>query len=79
MDVRTPEVGEVLVCYFKRPGVEIRAEVLSVDRERRIVRVRMDGKEYGSLSGTAKAVAGTSQNGRIYWGPKKQVAKSRDD
>ena len=39
----------------------------------------MDGKEYGSLSGAASAAAGTSQNGWIYWGLKKQVAKSRDD
>ena len=32
----------------------------------------MDGKEYGSLSGAATAAAGTSQNGWIYWGLKKQ-------
>ena len=75
MDVRVPEVGEVLVHRFRRRDGEVRAEVVSVDRERRIVRVRMDGKEYASLSAAAKAVAGTSQNGWIYWGLKKQMPK----
>ena len=37
----------------------------------------MDGKEYASLSGAAKAVAGTSQNGWMYWGLKKQTSKGR--
>ena len=73
MDVRTPEVGEVLVHRFRRREGEVRAEVVSVDPERRSVRVRVDGKEYGSLSAAAKAVAGTSQNGWIYWGLKKQT------
>ena len=78
MDVRMPEVGEVLVHRFRRRDGEARAEVVYVGRERRIVRVRMDGKEYGSLSGAAKAAAGTSQNGWIYWGLKNQAAKGRD-
>ena len=72
MDARMPEVGEVLVHRFRRREGEVRAEVVSVDPERRSVRVRVDGKEYGSLSGAAKAAAGTSQNGWIYWGLKKQ-------
>ena len=79
VEVSVPEVGEVLIHRFRRRDGEVRAEVIYVDRERRIVRVRMDGKEYGSLSGAAKAAAGTSQNGWIYWGLKKQMAKSRDD
>ena len=75
MDARMPEVGEVLVHRFRRREGEVRAEVVGVDRERRAVWVRMEGKEYGSLSGAAKAAAGTSQNGWIYWGLKKQAAK----
>ncbi len=66
MDVRIPEVGEALVHRFRRREGEIRAEVVSVDPERRAVRVRMDGKEYASLSAAAKAAAGTPQNGWIY-------------
>ena len=74
MDARMPEEGEVLVHRFRRRPGEVRAEVVSVDLERRTVRVRMDGKEYASLSAAAKAVAGTSQNGWVYWGLKKQAA-----
>lgn len=76
--MRMPEVGEALVHRFRRRDGEVRAEVVYVGREHRIVRVRMDGKEYASLSGAAKAVAGTSQNGWIYWGLKNQAAKGRD-
>ena len=67
-----------LVHRFRRRDGEVRTEVVYVDRERRIVRVRMDGREYGSLSGAAKVAAGTSQNGWIYWGLKKQAAHGRD-
>ena len=77
MERRMPEVGEVLVHRFRLRDGEVRAEVVSVDRESRSVKVRMDGKEYPSLSAAAKAVAGTSQNGWIYWGLKKQVSRSR--
>ncbi len=73
MNARIPEVGEVLVHRFRLRAGEVRAEVVSVDRERRTVTVRMDGKEYSSLSAAAKVVAGTSQNGWIYWGLKKQA------
>ena len=45
VEVRVPEVGEVLVHRFRRRDGEVRTEVVYVDRERRIVRVRMDGKE----------------------------------
>ena len=67
-----------LVHRFRRRDGEVRTEVVYVDRERRIVRVRMDGREYGSLSGAAKVAAGTSQNGWVYWGLKKQAAHGRD-
>ena len=77
MDARLPTVGEVLVHRFRRRPGEVRSEVVSVDQERRIVRVRMDGKEYSSLSAAAKAVAGTTQNGWVYWGLKKQTARVR--
>ena len=54
---------------------------MSVDPDNRsVIRVRMDGKEYPSLSAAAKVAAGgTSQNGWIYWGLKKQVARVRNN
>ena len=77
MDARMPTVGEVLVHRFrKRPG-EVRATVVSVDRERRAVSVRLQGKEYPSLSAAAKAADGTRQNGWVYWGLKKQVVQKK--
>ena len=77
MDTRMPVVGEVLVHRFRRREGEVRAEVISVDSETKSVKVMMNGKEYPSLSAAAKAVAGTSQNGWIYWGLKKQVPRVR--
>ena len=78
MGPRIPTVGEVLVHRFRRRTGEVRAEVTSVDRESRAVKVRMDGREYTSLSAAAKAVSGSSQNGWIYWGLKKQTTRRRD-
>ena len=75
MDARIPTVGEVLVHRFRRRTGEVRAEVVSVDAERRSVRVRLDGKEYPTLSAAAKAAAGTGQNGWVYWGLKKQAVR----
>ena len=72
MEARIPEVGEVLVHRFRRRPGEVRAVVTSVDRERRAVTVRVDGTNYRSLSTAAKAIAGTNQNGWVYWGLKKQ-------
>ena len=77
MTVRIPDVGEVLVHRFlRRPG-EVQAVVLSVDREKRSVVVEVYGKEYASLSAAASAVGGTSQNGWIFWGLKRQKAQHR--
>ena len=78
MEPRIPNVGEVLVHHFRlRPG-EVQAEVVSVDPDRPSVRVRMDGVEYPSLSAAANAAArGTTQNGWIFWGLKKQPVKRR--
>ena len=78
MEARIPEVGEVLVHRFRRRPGEVRAEVTSVDRGRRAVMVRVDGKEYASLSAAAEAISGSSQNGWVYWGLKKQQARRRD-
>ena len=75
MDVRIPALGEVLVHNFRRREGEVRAEVIGVDLERPSVKVRMDGKEYPSLSAAAKAAAGTTQNGWVYWGLKKQAPR----
>ena len=76
VDARIPRVGEVLVHRFRLREGDIRAEVVSVDPETRSVSVKMNGKVYASLSAAAKTAAGgTSQNGWIYWGLKKQVPK----
>ena len=77
MDARMPVVGEILVHRFRRQPGEVRAEVISVDEVTRSVRVRIGGKEYASLSAAAKAIAGTNENGWVYWGLKKQVARPR--
>ena len=78
MDTRMPTVGDVLVHRFRRREGEVRAEIISVDSEPRSVKVRMNGKEYSSLSAAARVAAGgTSQNGWIYWGLKKQVSRPR--
>ena len=79
MEARIPAVGEVLVHRFRRRPGEVRAEVTSVDRERRAVKVRVDGKEYASLSAAAEAISGSSQNGWVYWGLKKQRPRRRSE
>ena len=72
MEVRIPAVGEVLVHRFRgRPG-EVHAIVVSVNQEPPSVAVRVEGKEYPSLSAAASAISGTNQNGWTYWGLKKQ-------
>ena len=76
MEVRIPAVGEILVHRFRRQPGEVQAVVVSVDRENQSVAVEVDGKEYPSLSAAASAISGTSQNGWIYWGLKKQTAKT---
>ena len=63
--------ADIAVGYFF-------VSVISVDSEPRSVKVRMNGKEYSSLSAAARVAAGgTSQNGWIYWGLKKQVSRPR--
>ena len=75
MNVRIPAVGEVLVHRFRsRPG-EVHAVVVSVRQAPPSVVVRVEGKEYTSLSAAASAISGTKQNGWIYWGLKKQKAR----
>lgn len=71
-----PEVGEVLVHHFRRQPGEVRAIVIRVDQEKPAVAVKVNGKEYASLSAAASAISGTSQNGWIYWGLKKQTTRS---
>ena len=75
MGVRIPEVGEVLVHRFRRQPGEIQAIVVRVNQERPSVAVQVDSKEYASLSAAATAISGTSRNGWIFWGLKKQKAR----
>ena len=58
-------MGEVLVHRFRRREGEVRAEVVYVDRESRAVRVRMDGKEYASLSSARPRSVGRHQPERL--------------
>ena len=44
-----------------------------------MVKVRVEGKEYASLSAAAEAISGSSQNGWVYWGLKKQQPRRRGD
>ena len=74
MDPRIPEVGEVLVHRFRRRKGEVHATVVRVRENPRSVAVEIDGKEYRSLSAAASAISGSSQNGWVYWGLKKQPA-----
>ena len=77
MSVRIPAVGDVLTHKFRKRVGEVRAEVIGVDETTGRVAVRVNGKDYASLSAAANAVAGTTQNGWIYWGLKKQTPYRR--
>lgn len=79
MNVRIPEVGEVLTHKFRKRVGEVRAEVIGVDETNSRVAVRVNGKDYASLSAAANAVAGTTQNGWVYRGLKKQTPHRRKD
>ena len=77
MSTRIPVVGEVLTHKFRKRKGESHAEVIGVDEATARVAVRVNGKEYRSLSAAASAVSGGSHNGWIYWGLKKQVPHRR--
>ena len=67
----------MLTHKFRKRAGEVRAEVIGVDEAAGRVAVRVNGKDYASLSGAATAIAGTNQNGWIYWGLKKQTPQRR--
>ena len=70
-----PKPGDRLVHRFrKRPG-EIVAEVVSVDKHSGKVAVRVEGKDYPTLSAAAANVTGHATNGWVFWGLKKQRGK----
>ena len=75
MEVRIPGVGETLVHRFRRRPGEIHAVVVSINKDPLSVTVQVEGKEYPSLSAAASAISGTSQNGWVYWGLKKQQVR----
>ena len=74
MEVRIPEVGEILVHRFRRRPGEIHAIVVNISQDPLSVAVQVEGKEYPSLSAAASAISGSNQNGWIFWGLKKQKA-----
>ena len=75
MEVRIPEVGEILVHRFRRRPGEIHAVVVSINHDPLSVAVQVEGKEYPSLSAAASAISDTSQNGWVFWGLKKQQVR----
>ena len=77
MSTRMPKVGVVLTHKFRKRKGEAHAEVIGVDEATGRVAVRVNGKEYRSLSAAASAVSGGSHNGWIYWGLKKQTPHRR--
>lgn len=80
MSKRIPKVGEVLIHRFRKRDGEAKATVLSVNQETQSVTVRVNGKVYNSLSGSASAVAGVASNGWIFWGlkPAKSYHRQRE-
>ena len=66
-----PDVGDNLTHRFRKKSGEVVAEVVSVDRGKGVVSVRIGKKTYPSLSSAARAVSGFRSNGWIYWGLKK--------
>ena len=76
-ELKVPKEGEVLIHRFRKADGEVRATVVSISQNPLNVRVEIDGKEYASLSAAARAAGGTSQNGWIYWGLKKQNANPK--
>ena len=77
MEVRIPEVGEILVHRFRRRPGEIRAVVVSINKDPIEVTVQVEGKEYPSLSAAASAISESNQNGWVFWGLKKQQVGRR--
>ena len=72
-----PRVGEILIHRFRKKEGSVEAKVTSVDEAAGTVRVRIDGKEYSSLSAAGQAIQGYAVNGWIYWGLKKQSPYKR--
>ena len=66
-----PTVGQKLVHGALQKGGGVTAEVVSVDRERGQVTVRVGFEVYSSLSAAARSITGRSTNGWVYWGLKR--------
>ena len=67
-DKRWPAPGDRLVHKFRGGVSEVVAQVVSVNRDDGKISVKVNGQVYVSLSSAAKAVAGHSTNGWIFWG-----------
>jgi len=68
-----PEPGDTLFHKFRLKAGYVEAKFVSVDRKLMNITVRVNDKEYSSLSAQSKSVAGAAQNGWTYRGLKKQV------
>ena len=76
-EIRAPKVGEVLVYRFRKRKGQVQATVISVNHNPLSVKLEIGGEEFSSLSAAAKAINGTTQNGWVYWGLKKQKASPK--
>lgn len=70
-----PSVGQKLVHKFRKKRGQVTAMVTEVDRKNSIVKVRVKGVIYDSLSAAAQAVNNGPANGWHFWGLKKQIRK----
>lgn len=66
-----PKVGDKLVHQSRKKPGEIVAEVVAVNKVLGTISLRVGTREYSSLSAAAKAIAGGSQNGWVFWGLKR--------
>ena len=66
-----PALGQRLM-HRRSSGEVVTAEVVSVDENRKIVKLRIADRDYQSLSAAARAITGHSTNGWVFWGLYKQ-------
>jgi hypothetical protein len=70
-----PSAGDKLVHKFRNKTGVVVAEVVSVDNKKAQISLRIDNRIFKSLSAAASFMSGSSSNGWIYWGLKKQSRK----
>lgn len=72
-----PTVGEKLVHKFRKKPGSVVAIVVSVDRTKEEIVLKVGKHVFPSLSAAAQSISGWACNGWTYWGLKKQRPKKR--